>query len=66
MAIDEAHLIYSQQKFRKTYRCYEDVHTIFPDVPVMASSAIITPQVWTALTTFLNDPVIENSSVNRN
>ena len=59
VAINEAHLIYDWQDVRESYRQCEDVHTIFPGVPMMALSATVTPQVQTALTTFLNDPVIE-------
>ena len=65
VAVNEAHLIYDGQDFRESYRQCEDVHTIFPGVPMMALSATVTPQVQTALTTFLNDPVIEKSSMNR-
>ena len=66
VAIDEAHLIYDWQDFRESYKRCEDVHTIFPGVPVMALSATVTPQVQLALSAFLNNPVIERSSMNRN
>ena len=65
VAINEAHLIYDWQDFRQSYKKCEEVHTLFPGVPVMALSATVTPQVHTALTTILTDPVIETSSVNR-
>ena len=66
VAIDEAHLIYDWQDFRESYKRCEDIHTIFPGVPVMALSATVTPQVQLALSAFLNNPVIERSSMNRN
>ena len=53
VAIDEAHLIYDWQDFRQSYKKCEEVHTLFPGVPVMALSATVTPQVHTALTTIL-------------
>ena len=65
VAIDEAHLIYDWQDFQQSYKKCEEVHTLFPGVPVMALSATVTPQVHTALTTILIDPVIETSSVDR-
>ena len=65
VAIDEAHLIYDWQDFRQSYKKCEEVHTLFPGVPVMALSATVTPQVHTTLTTILIDPVIETSSVYR-
>ena len=65
VAIDESHLIYDWQDFRQSYKKCEEVHTLFPGVPVMALSATVTPQVHMALTTILIDPVIETSSVNR-
>ena len=65
IAIDEAHLIYDWQDFRQTYKRCEDLHTLLPDVPVMALSATVTPQVETALLCFLQDPLIVKSTVNR-
>lgn len=65
VAIDEAHLMYDWQDFRSSYKQCEEVHSLFPGVPVMALSATVTPQVHTALTSFLQNPVIEKSSVNR-
>jgi superfamily II DNA helicase RecQ len=64
IAIDEAHLLYDWQDFRQTYRQCEEC-TLFPGIPLMALSTIVTPDIQIALETFLNNPVVERSTVNR-
>ena len=66
IAIDEAHLMFDWQDFRPSFNRCKDLHSLFPGIPLMALSATVTPQVQTALESFLNNPVVERSSVNRN
>ena len=65
VAIDEAHLVYYWQDFRQTYKTCEDLHGLLPNVPIMALSATITPEIEDALKSFLKDPVVSQSTVNR-
>ena len=65
IAIDEAHLIYEWDGFREHYQQCESLPQLFNGVPVMALTATATPEIFVKLTTFLNDPVIVQSSVNR-
>jgi len=65
VAIDEAHLIYDWQDFRQTYRKCEELHSLFPNVPLMALSATVVPQVEAKLKCLMQDPIVEKSSVNR-
>ena len=65
IAIDEAHLVYDWQNFRHSYKRCEELHELFPDVPLMALSATVTPHVEYALKSLMHDPLVERSSVNR-
>ena len=65
IAIDEAHLVYDWQDFRQSYKRCEELHTLLPNVPLMALSATVIPQVGDALRSFMHDPLVERSSVNR-
>ena len=65
IAIDEAHLVYDWQDFRQTYKRCEGLHELFPNVPLMALSATVISQVEDALRSFMHDPLVERSSVNR-
>lgn len=58
--------MFDWQDFRPSFNRCKDLHNLFPGIPLMALSATVTPQVQTALESFLNNPVVENSSVNRN
>ena len=49
IAIDEAHLVYDWQDFRQSYKRCEELHTLLPNVPLMALSATVIPQVEDAL-----------------
>ena len=64
IAIDEAHLVYDWQDFRQTYKRCEGLHELLPNVPLMALSATVIPQVEDALRSFMHDPLAERSSVN--
>ena len=65
IAIDEAHLLYDWQDFRQSYKRCEGLHELFPNVPLMALSATVIPQVEDALRSFMHDPLVERSSINR-
>ena len=65
IAVDEAHLICDWEDFRPAYNRCKDLHSLFPGIPIMALSATVTPQVQKVLESFLINPVIEKSSVNR-
>lgn len=65
VAIDEAHLIYEWDGFREHYQQCESLPQLFDGVPVMALTATATPEIFCKLATFLNNPVIVQSSVNR-
>ena len=65
IAIDEAHLVYDWQDFRQLYKRCEELHSLFPNVPLMALSATVIPQIEDALRSFMHDPLVERSSVNR-
>lgn len=65
IAINEAHLMYDWQNFRQSYKCCEELHTLFPGTPLMALSATVTPQIQSAFESFLYAPVIERRSINR-
>ena len=64
IAIDEAHLVYDWQDFRQLYKNCEELHEMFPKVPLMVLSATVTPQIEDALKSFMHDPLVERSSVN--
>ena len=57
IAIDEAHLVYDWQDFRQLYKKCEELHEMFPKVPLMALSATVTPQIEDALKSFMHDPL---------
>ena len=63
IAIDEAHLIFDWQDFRQSYRRCEELHTLFPDTPLMAIPATVTPQIQVQLETFLLNPIVERSTI---
>ena len=64
--IDEAHLIYYDwQDFRPLYRQCEELQALFPGIPLIALSATVTPKIQIAPETFLHNPVVERSTVNR-
>ena len=65
IAIDQAHLVYDWQDFRQSYKRCEELHTLLPNVPLMALSATVIPQVEDALRSFVHDLLVERSSVNR-
>ena len=65
IAIDEAHLIYEWDGFREHYQQCETLPQLFSGISVMALTATATPEIFSKLTTFLNNPVIVQSSVNR-
>ena len=65
IVIDEAHLVYDWQDFRQSYKRCEELHTLLPNVPLMALSATVIPQVEDALRSFMHDLLVERSSVNR-
>ena len=65
VAIDEAHLVYDWQDFRQTYKRCKELHGLLPNIPIMALSATVTAQVEDALKSFLKDPVVLRSTVNR-
>ena len=65
VAIDEGHLMYDWQDFRLAYKACEDLHDLLPNVPIMALSATVTTQIECALKSFLKDPVVLQSTVNR-
>jgi len=58
IAIDEAHPVYDWQDFRQNYKRCEELHVLFPNIPLMALSE-------DALKSFMHDPLVERSSVNR-
>ena len=37
----------------------------FPGIPLMALSATVTPEIQTALETFLHNPIVERYTINR-
>ena len=53
------------QDFRQAYKACEDLHDLLPNVPIMALSATVTTQIECALKSFLKDPVVLRSTVNR-
>ena len=59
IAIDEAHLVYDWQDFRQLYKRCEELHSLFPNVPLMALSATVIPQIEDALRSFMHDPLVE-------
>ena len=65
IAIDEAHLIYEWDGFREHYQHCETLPRLFDGIPVMALTATATPEVLGKLSTFLDNPVLVHSSVNR-
>lgn len=65
IAIDEAHLMYDRQDFRQSYKRCKELHTLFPGIPLMALSATVTPEIQISLETFLHNPIVEKSTVNR-
>ena len=65
IALDEAHLMYEWNSFRPLYIRCQDLPSLFPDTPVMALSATVTPQIMSKLQSFLRNPVIEKGSVYR-
>ena len=65
IAIDEVHLVYDCQDFRQLYKRCEELHSLFPNIPLMALSATVIPQIEDALRSFTHDALVERSSVNR-
>ena len=65
IAIDECHLIHDWQDFRPSYKECVSLPQEFPEVPIMALSATVTPQNERKLLQLLINPVIEKASVNR-
>ena len=65
IALDEAHLMYEWNSFRPLYIRCQDLPSLFPDTPVMALSATVTPEIMSKLQSFLRNPVIEKGSVYR-
>ena len=65
IAIDEAHLVFDWQSFRDKYRHLENIKSDLPTIPVMALTATASPSVLMKLKTFLHNPYVSQSSVNR-
>ena len=63
IALDEAHLMYEWNSFRPLYIRCQDLPSLFPNTPVMALSATVTPEIMSKLQSFLRNPVIEKGSV---
>ena len=63
IALDEAHLMYEWNSFRPLYIRCQGLPSLFPDTPVMALSATVTPEIMFKLQSFLRNPVIEKGSV---
>ena len=62
VAIDEAHLVYDWQDFRSSYKRCEELHSLLPNVPIMALSTTVTVDVENALKSFLKDPLISRNT----
>ena len=45
IALDEAHLMYEWNSFRPLYIRCQDLPSLFPDTPIMALSATVTPEI---------------------
>lgn len=65
IAIDEAHLIFDWQTFRDKYRYLQNIKSDLPTIPVMALTATANPGAPMKLKSFLCNPYISQSSVNR-
>jgi len=65
IAIDEAHLMYEWHSFRPLYTHCQELPLEFPNTPIMALSATVTPDIMVKLQNFLRNPLIEKGSVHR-
>ena len=65
IAIDEAHLITEWSDFRPAFSELKQLKVNFPDTPIMALTATVTPEVEEGIKQILRDPMIKKTSVNR-
>ena len=63
IAVDEARLVYDWQDFRQSYKRCEELHTLLPNVPLMALSATVIPQIEDVHRSFMHVPLVERSSI---
>ena len=57
--------VFDWQSFRDKYRHLQNIKSDLPTIPVMALTATASPSVLMKLKTFLQNPYVSQSSVNR-